>query len=255
MFSYFTGTEETPKPDLEQNRASVVIGEPISQELQAIDETERSTLCANIESNKYVRRTGQWQFRRDWGVREFLMRCVVLLGLFLIAYMCKPSTPRGREDREWVILFSLVMMIAFACLHAIAYLPAAIFGGFSDMMGICMGRINHAVENWRDYQYVVALVVLVAVAYPFIVFFTLIYDGFNPYSELTHAEMRMEGGVKDDIVFIFRYALHIFLIVVTVYLLLMLFTLYILRHIQSYPGQYTWIVVKFSRWPYGALFF
>ena len=101
----------------------------------------------------------------------------------------------------------------------------------------------------------VALIVLVAISYPFIVFFTLIYDGFNPYSELTHAEMKMEGGVQADIVYICRRALHIFLIIVSVYLLLMLFTLYILRHIQSYPGQYTWIVVKFSRWPYGALFF
>ena len=159
------------------------------------------------------------------------MRCAVLIGLFFIAYLSKPGTPRGREDREWLILFSLVMMIWFACLHAIAYLPAAIFGGFSDMMGICRGKINHAVENWRDYQYVVALIVLVAICYPFIVFFTLIYDGFNPYSELTHAEMRMEGGAQADVMYIFRRALHIFLIVGTVYLLLMIITLYILRQI------------------------
>ena len=147
------------------------------------------------------------------------------------------------------------MIIWFAVLHSIAYLPAAIFGGFSDMVGICKGRINHAVENWRDYQYVVALIVLVVVAYPFIVFFTLIYDGFNPYSELTHAEMKLEGGLQADIVYIFRRVLHAFLLIVTIYMLMMILTLYVLRHIQSYPGQYTWIVIKFSRWPYGALFF
>ena len=184
MFSYFGGSEETPKPDLEQNRASQVAahGEPISEELKEIDYYEKQTLVANVDANKYVRRAGKWQFRRDWGVREFALRSATMLGLFFIAYFTKPGTPRGREDREWLIIFSLVMIIWFACLHAIAYFPAAIFGGFSDMVGIVRGRVNHAVEHWRDYQYVVAIIVMVVVLYPFVVFFTLIYDGFNPYS-------------------------------------------------------------------------
>lgn len=71
-------------------------------------------------------------------------------------------------------------------LHALAYFPAAIFGGFGDMVGACTGRVSHAFENWRDYQYCAALIVMVAILYPFIVFFALIYDGFNPYDELTH---------------------------------------------------------------------
>jgi len=93
------------------------------------------------------------------------------------------------------------------------------------------------------------------VFYPFVVFFSLIYDGFDPYDELTHSEKKLEGGLKADLCYIFRIALHAYLLIVAVYMLLMLFTLYMLRHIQRYPGQYTWIVVKFSKWPYGALFF
>jgi len=61
-----------------------------------------------------------------------------------MAYVMKPGTPRGREDREWLIIFSLVMMIWFACLHTIAYLPAAIFGGFSDMIAALKGQAGHA---------------------------------------------------------------------------------------------------------------
>ena len=122
------------------------------------------------------------------------------------------------------------MIIWFAVLHSIAYLPAAIFGGFSDMVGICKGRINHAVENWRDYQYVVALIVLVVVAYPFIVFFTLIYDGFNPYDELTYAQIKLEGGLQADLVYIFRMILHIFLLITTIYLLIVLILMYCLKH-------------------------
>jgi len=147
------------------------------------------------------------------------------------------------------------MIIWFACLHTIAYLPAAIFGGFSDMIAALKGQAGHAYQNWRDYQYIVALILAIVVLYPFVVFFSLIYDGFDPYDELTHSEKKLEGGLKADIVYIFRVVLHTFLLVVTVYMFLMLLTLYILRHIQRYPGQYTWIVVKFSKWPYGALFF
>lgn len=123
------------------------------------------------------------------------MRCGALIGLFFIAYFSKPGTPRGREDREWLITFSLVMVTWFACLHALAYFPSVIFGSVGDMLGVCRGRVNHALENWRDYQYCAALVLMIVILYPFIIFFALIYDGFNPYSNLTHAEVRLEGGL------------------------------------------------------------
>lgn len=67
--------------------------------------------------------------------------------------------------------------------------------------------------------------------------------------------MKLEGGMQADIVYIFRITLHAFLLVVTVYLIFILLLLFVLRHIQRYPGQYTWIAMKISKLPYGALFF
>ena len=128
-----------------------MIGEPISEELKVIDAGEREALCAQIEANKYVRRTGKWQFRRGWGVGDFFLRILTLLMLFFISYFAKPGTPRGREDREWLIIFSLTMMIWFAALHVIAYLPATLFGGFSEMTAALRGNVSHAIEHWRDY--------------------------------------------------------------------------------------------------------
>jgi len=72
------------------------------------------------------------------------MRIAALIGLWIIAYSAKPGTPRGREDKEWLQAFSLVMIIWYIMLHALAYFPAAIFGGFGDMVGACTGRVNHA---------------------------------------------------------------------------------------------------------------
>ena len=93
------------------------------------------------------------------------------------------------------------------------------------------------------------------VTYPFIVFFTLIVDGFNPYDELTYAQMKLEGGLQADLVYVFRVVLHIFLLVTTIYMVFMLILMYCLRHWQSYPGQYTWIAKKITYLPYGSLMF
>ena len=69
----------------------------------------------------------------------------MLSTLFLIAYMSNPGTPRGREDKEWLINFSLVMMMWYTAIHALAYFPSALFGSFSDLMGACTGQVSHAV--------------------------------------------------------------------------------------------------------------
>ena len=67
------------------------------------------------------------------------------------------------------------------------------------------------------------------VAYPFVVFFTLIYDGFNPYDELTYAQLKLEGGLQADLVYIFRMVLHIFLLVTTIYMAIVLLMMWCLR--------------------------
>lgn len=76
---------------------------------------------------------------------------ITLLVLFFIAWFAKPGTPRGREDREWLIVFSLIMIIWFAAMHVIAYLPALLFGGFAEMTAALRGNVSHAISNWRDY--------------------------------------------------------------------------------------------------------
>ena len=230
MFSYFGGSQETPKPDLEQQRASdVVIGEPLPDGLAAIDQTEKANLVAQIEQNKYVRRAGAWQFRNDFGPKEFFIRTLMLFTLWAFCYVSHPGTPRGREDKEWVMTFSLVMIIWYTIIHALAYLPSALFGGLSELVGACTERVAYARQNWRDYHYCAAIIVSVVVLYPFILFFSVLYDGFNPYSDLTYAEMRLEGGLNAQIFYIFRVVLHLFMLITTIYLACMFIIMYVIR--------------------------
>jgi len=112
---------------------------------------------------------------------------MMLLVLFLIAFMTHSSNARGKEDKKWLTEFTIVMFIWFTAVHAIAYIPSLIFGSFGDLMGALRGRVSHAVTNWRDYQYAAAIIVFIIVLYPFAIFFYLMYDGFDPYSNLTAA--------------------------------------------------------------------
>lgn len=182
MLSYFGGGESTPSPDLEQNRPSDgTAGAAFPNELAQIDQQEKDSILKNIAVNKYPRRQGEWQTRRDLGVREFLIRTVALTGLYLFTYMTNPKEPCGQEDREWLLTFSLMMIILCAIVHAMAYLPSAIFASFSDLMNAARGRVSQAYENWRDYHYCAALMVAIVVIYPVLMFFALVVEGFEPY--------------------------------------------------------------------------
>ena len=178
-----------------------------------------------------------------------------MLVIFLVAFLSNPKTPRGREDKEWLISFSIVMMIWFTAVHAIAYLPSMIFGGFKEMREALFGRVAHAYSNWRDYQYVAAIIVIIVVLYPFMLFFYLIWDGFNPYDNLTTQEMRIDGGLQARLCYIFRILFHLFMLVMTVYLLIAMLVVAFIRLRQSKLGQYYWIAQKISQLPYGPLFF
>ena len=149
--------------------------------------------------------------------------------LWIFCYFMKPGTPRGREDKEWLMTFSLMMIILFTALHALAYLPSLVFGGAGEVWGAARGRVAHAYANWRDYQYCAALIVMVVVLYPVILFFSLMLDGFNPYDDLTAQEEKLEGGMQAQIVYLFRIILHMFLIVASIYVFLMLVTLGVIR--------------------------
>lgn len=61
--------------------------------------------------------------------------------------------------------------------------------------------------------------------------------------------------MNGKIVNIFRWTLHTFLVIALVYLTIMLLIKLTIRGWSRYPGQYTWIAMKMSELPYGALFF
>ena len=255
MASYFSSA--APETDLEKSTPvdSANYNNGIPDGLSAIDASEKQTLVTKIDANKYPRQSQTWVFRSDFGPKEFLMRSLALGGLFFLAYTTDPGTPRGREDKEWLESFAVVMILWYVCLHALAYLPSMIFGSFGDLWSACTGQMSHALENYRDYQYCAAIIVLAMIFYPFIMFFYIIYDGFNPYDELTTAERKLEGGQTAKIVYMFRVILHLYMLLTTIYLICLMLMMYCLRQAGRYPGQYTWIAKKVSRMPYGPIFF
>ena len=77
----------------------------------------------------------------------------------------------------------------------------------------------------------IAIILLLLVLYPFLFFYYLIYDGFNPYDELTYQEKKLEGGMAADIAYLLRRLLHVFLIVMLSYMVLMWVSMFILKRI------------------------
>ena len=148
------------------------------------------------------------------------------------------------------------MMVFFTTMHALAYFPSQNFGSFQQMWDASAGRVAHSFNTWRDIHYCACLLVTILVLYPFFFFGYLIYDGFNPYDELTAAEMRYKKNIgMSSLLQMLRVVFHWFLIIMTSYLVLLLLTLFILRHTRRYPGHHLWFIRKLSKLPYGALFF
>lgn len=77
------------------------------------------------------------------------------------------------------------MIIFFIGLHAGAYFPSQNFGSFGQMWESSAGQITHSFNTWRDIHYCACIFISFLVFYPIGFFFFLIYDGFNPYKELT----------------------------------------------------------------------
>ena len=95
------------------------------------------------------------------------------------------------------------------------------------------------------------------VLYPFGMFVYLLYDGFNPYDELTMQEKKMKGhnpGIA-GMVYLARQIFHWFLLIVVIYFLLMILLTFCMRHTRRYPGHHLWFIRKLGYMPYGALFF
>ena len=56
----------------------------------------------------------------------------------------------AREDRQWLLNFCLVMIIFYALLHAMSYIPTALFGSMSDMVSAARGYGAHATSNYNE---------------------------------------------------------------------------------------------------------
>lgn len=70
--------------------------------------------------------------------------------LLSVTYIAKGGTPRAREDREWLLTFCLVMLVFFFIMHAMAYLPSAIFGSLTDMTRAARGYGDYAMRNFNE---------------------------------------------------------------------------------------------------------
>ena len=94
--------------------------------------------------------------------------------IWLIAAISDPGSPRGEADKEWLIEFTMSMMLIFIVIHSLAYLSISeVFGAVGEL-----GSQNREtrVHHWATI--ILALVLL----YPIILLLALIYDGYNPYS-------------------------------------------------------------------------
>ena len=197
-----------------------------------------------------------YKFKRDLGPKSLAIRIGGCLMLLIFTYFMKGGTPRAREDREWLLTFCLVMLIFFGIMHSLAYVQSQYFGSIGDMVYGARNVGSYAVNNFNEMQWCAVLLLTLIAIWPFVAFFLLIRDGFDPYDELTDRELKLNrGGLAATILRMGRIVLHLYLMVVAVYLLILFILFILMRNLQRRPGQYTSWAMKLSRLPYGAIFF
>ena len=115
---------------------------------------------------------------------------------------------------------------------------------------------SYAVNNFNEMQWCAVLLLSLVAIWPFIAFALLIKDGFDPYRELTDRELKLNrGGLAATILRSGRIVLHLYLMVVAIYLLILFVLFILMRNFQTRPGQYYSWADKLSKLPYGAVFF
>jgi hypothetical protein len=68
--------------------------------------------------------------------------------------------------------------------------------------------------------------------WPIVAFFLLIYDGFNPYDELTEREIKLDrGGLNATCLRLGRIVLHLYLMIAVSYLIILLVSLIVMRNV------------------------
>ena len=143
MFSYFGSKDNADTPTAQPSSKGVTPGtETVT--MAGIEAAEKENLILAIDRNKYERRSGAWRFRRGLNLFDYLMRATLLSCFFVIALLSRPVSSKGREDRDWLVQFSMTMLIWFTALHAIAYMPSSVFGSFADLRRSVFGQASYA---------------------------------------------------------------------------------------------------------------
>ena len=204
----------------------------------------------------YVPKRADWNtLRKNFGPRDFLIRIVSCTLVLILAYGIGAKTPRAREDREWILEFSVVMMLFFTVIHTLSFLPAYLFNSPAQVIEGARGLGRYAYGNFREIHYCAAALVFVIILWPIMTFFLLIKDGFNPYSELTNYEKKINGGFNASLLHLSRIVLHLYLAVLVFYLFVCFMAQMLLRSMQTPKGKYTHLVLKVRDWPFSSFFF
>ena len=161
---------------------------PTDSEMPPATEAEKTAMVADVQANVYLRRSANWEhFRKGFSLRELIFRSAFCGGLwFFVYFMLQPGVPTGRENKQWVMAFCTVMLIYFCAMHSLAYLPQEYFGSSSDIYSAVSNRVSSYRENANEVTYLLAIIIGMLILYPFLFFYYLIIDGFNPYDELTY---------------------------------------------------------------------
>jgi len=183
-----------------------------------------------------------------------MLTTVPLALLWIVAFFMNTTTPQGHADRAWIQTFSLLMIIFFCIIFAMAYFPKPTCSAENVASTSRLGY-GYARENFQNYHWCGILIVAIVVLYPFIAFWALVMGGFNPYEHLSIPEQALSDSLVDKLVYFLRVGLHYALLFGILYMVAMAGALFYIKMRQSFPGQYTWVAVRMNKLPFGAVFF
>ena len=131
-------------------------------------------------------------FRDGYDPSTLMVRLVVTVLYLAVVYLTPGSSPKEKVDKQWLISFTIVMLIYFTCLHAFAYFPTALFGNFPHCMESAMNMHQDQegqAPNRKSHAYCTAFLALLLVIWPLMTFGFLIKQGFDPYEDLSKDEL------------------------------------------------------------------
>lgn len=171
---------------------------------------------------------GEWEFRRGFGTFEFMFRTITLAILWIVCYFVNAKSPEGKADREWLLTFSLLMIIGVSIVHMLAYFPSPPIT--CSRVGTASAlAYNHARTNFEHYHWCGLFVALIVVLYPIILFLSLFTQGFNPYAHLSTPERAIKEGINEKMFWLLRFGLHCALLALICYMIILTGTYYYIK--------------------------